>query len=78
VVTLDADFSALLALSGASCPSVIHLRREGLDHLAAASLIERIAAAFGDDIRAGCIASVSVRGVRIHCLPIRPQASPAT
>ena len=74
VVTLDADFSALLALSGASRPSVIHIRREGLDFRRAADLIARTVGLLCEDLEVGCIASVSERGVRVHHLPIRPQA----
>lgn len=73
VVTLDADFSALLALSGASRPSVIHIRREGLDYLLAAELIARVTDVLREDLEVGCIASVSERGVRVHRLPIVPQ-----
>lgn len=73
VVTLDADFSALLALSGASGPSVIHLRVEGLDHREAAQEIQRVTAAIEGDLASGCIASVAPGGVRIRRLPVHPR-----
>jgi predicted nuclease of predicted toxin-antitoxin system len=41
VVTLDADFHAILAVSGASGPSVIRIRRQGLDAIAVVELIEK-------------------------------------
>ncbi len=72
VVTLDADFSALLALSGASSPSVVHVRIQGLDHAAMAHLIQRVLTLLGDDLTQGCIASVSESGVRVRRLPVLP------
>ena len=70
VVTLDADFSALLALSGAGRPSVIHIRIEGLDWERASALIAQIASVVREDLEHGCIASVTHRGVRIRSLPV--------
>ena len=70
VVTLDSDFSALLALSGVASPSVIHLRIEGLRHQEAARLIASIARNLDDELGSGCIASVSETGIRVRRLPI--------
>lgn len=41
VVTLDADFREMLALSGAAAPSVIRIRVEGLRAAAIVSLFKR-------------------------------------
>lgn len=70
VVTLDGDFSALLARSGASGPSVIHLRLQRLDRAAAVALLRRIFERFATELRGGCIASVGHETVRIRRLPI--------
>ncbi len=71
VVTLDADFSALLALSGEPRPSVVHLRLDGLGHPEAARVVAAIVETVGDDLTAGCIASVTRSGIRIRRLPVR-------
>jgi len=72
VVNLDADFSALLALSGASSPSVVHVRIQGLDHAAIAHPIQRVLTLLGDYLTQGCIASVSEGGMRVRRLPVPP------
>jgi predicted nuclease of predicted toxin-antitoxin system len=71
VVTLDADFSALPALSGASRPSVVHLRIERLGYVEAARVVGSVVAAMHTELTDGCIASVSPSGVRVRRLPIR-------
>ena len=43
IVTLDSDFYRLLAISGASAPSVMRIRREGLRGPDVAALIRQAA-----------------------------------
>jgi len=71
VVTLDADFSALLALSRAEEPSVIHIRIEGLPYWAADELIQRVIGSIEHDLQAECVASVTPGGTRVRGLPLR-------
>jgi len=71
IVTLDADFSALLALSSATRPSVIHLRLQGLGHPKAGQVIASLLAEVGDELASGCVVSVTPGGVRVRRLPIR-------
>lgn len=70
IVTLDADFSALLSLSGALGPSVIHLRMEGLGRVEAAGTIAMVVSGLEEDLAAGCIVSVTLQGVRVRRLPV--------
>jgi predicted nuclease of predicted toxin-antitoxin system len=72
LVTLDGDFHALLALSGASGPSVVRIRREGLRGDALAELLSRVVSLVGDQLQAGAMVTVTERGVRIHRLPVAP------
>lgn len=69
-VTLDADFHALLATSGERLPSVLRIRKEGLDAIAVARLIEDIWSRIEDAIEAGAMVTVTDRSVRIRGLPI--------
>lgn len=69
-VTLDADFHAILALSGASQPSVIRIRREGLRGEALASLLLGIWPRIGEHVECGALVTVTPRAIRIRNLPI--------
>ena len=75
IVTLDSDFHRLLAISGASGPSVIRIRREGLRGPEAAALIAQILARIGEQIEAGAMVTVTERSVRLRRLPLRQVTS---
>ena len=70
VVTLDADFHQLLALSGARKPSVIRVRIEGLVHDTFAALLRRAFPARAVEIEDGVAISITPRGIRIRRLPL--------
>ena len=70
VVTLDADFHAQLALSGAAGPSVIRIRIEGLKARQLADLLVRLLEQCGDDLKSGAMVTVSESSVRIRHLPL--------
>lgn len=70
VVTLDADFHALLAVSSASAPSVVRIRIERLKGLALADLLEKIWSMAQDDLSRGVMVTVTERSLRIKRLPV--------
>jgi len=70
VVTLDADFHALLATSHATSPSVVRIRVEGLKGGGLASLLGQVLAVAGAEIEAGAVVSVTSRRIRVRLLPI--------
>jgi len=72
VVTLDADFHALLALSRATLPSVIRIRMEGLYGEQAADLIKTVLAHCSDDLERGAMVTVQRKRIRIRRLPLLP------
>ncbi|HLJ89884.1 MAG TPA: DUF5615 family PIN-like protein [Candidatus Angelobacter sp.] len=69
VVTLDADFHALLALSGLSRPSVIRIRIEGLRGEDLARLLAKVLPICNNDLLQGAMVSVTENGIRIRRLP---------
>jgi predicted nuclease of predicted toxin-antitoxin system len=70
VVTLDADFHAQLALSGARGPSVIRIRMEGLKAKQLADLLVRVLEQCRDDLKSGAMVTVTESTVRIRHLPL--------
>jgi predicted nuclease of predicted toxin-antitoxin system len=70
VVTLDADFHAILASSGARQPSTIRIRQEGLRGEEVARIVALVIAAGGAELRAGVVATVREGRIRWRKLPI--------
>src|SRR3712207_4323663 len=64
VVTLDADFHALLAHSGASAPSMIRIRRERLDAAAVVAIVQSLIREVADDLEQGSAVTVQAGRVR--------------
>lgn len=69
-VTLDADFHSLLATSGERGPSVIRIRKEGLDADALAALLQTIWSRIEDALASGALVTISERSIRARRLPI--------
>jgi predicted nuclease of predicted toxin-antitoxin system len=71
IVTLDADFHALIALAGTSSPSVIRIREEGLKGLELAELVVRTVDLCRADLDSGAVVTVRGGSVRVRSLPLR-------
>jgi predicted nuclease of predicted toxin-antitoxin system len=68
VVTLDADFHAILVVSGMSAPSVIRIRLEGLKGPGIATIIREVLAAYASDLAVGCMITVKEQKTTCHLL----------
>lgn len=71
VVTLDADFHRLMALSGASQPSVVRLRIQGMRGEELARLLKGLFEQCATALDTGALVSVRAHHVRIRKLPLR-------
>jgi predicted nuclease of predicted toxin-antitoxin system len=71
IVTLDADFHALLAMSGANQPSVIRIREEGLKGPDLCRFILQLWDQFADALTTGCVLSATLTQARLRLLPIK-------
>jgi predicted nuclease of predicted toxin-antitoxin system len=69
-VTLDADFHALLMTGGEGGPSVIRIRKEGLDAAALAALLQGIWSGIEDALEDGAMVTVTDRSVRVRRLAV--------
>jgi predicted nuclease of predicted toxin-antitoxin system len=70
IATLDADFHALLALSGAQSPSVIRLRLEGLKAEGLVVVLERVFDEWGEELELGAVVTVDQQRIRMRRLPL--------
>lgn len=70
VVTLDADFHKMLAVSQATAPSVIRIRIEGLKGDELAALLIQVIANAAAELASGALVSVTETRIRIRLLPI--------
>lgn len=61
VVTLDADFHALLAVSRGMRPSVIRLRLQGLDGQGVSRQVREVLVRFREQLEGGCLITVKAR-----------------
>lgn len=70
IVTLDADFHAMLARRRAAGPSVIRIRIEGLKGPGLASMLVKLLPRCAEAMEHGAIASITSRRMSIRRLPI--------
>ena len=70
IVTLDADFHALIALAGASNPSVIRIREEGLKGVVLADLVARTIGLCRDELTSGAVVTLRGGSIRVRTLPL--------
>lgn len=70
VVTLDADFHALMALSDATTPSVIRIRIEGLRAKELTALVQAVLHQAEAALAAGALVTVQEGRIRIRRLPL--------
>jgi predicted nuclease of predicted toxin-antitoxin system len=70
IVTLDADFHAILAVANDSEPSVVRIRQEGLKGPALSDLIENIWPSIIEQLKSGAIVSVTEKSIRIRTIPL--------
>ena len=71
VATLDADFHQILAATGATQPSVIRVRIEGLNHRQMAMLLLNVFQRTHKELAAGVAVSVGDNYLRTRKLPLK-------
>jgi predicted nuclease of predicted toxin-antitoxin system len=70
IVTVDADFHAILAVSRAGAPSTIRIRMQGLNALALVELLEMVLVDYESDLTRGSLVTVKPNKTTCHKLPI--------
>jgi predicted nuclease of predicted toxin-antitoxin system len=71
VVTLDADFHAILAVSGVQGPSVIRMRLQGLGISEVVEVVQKVLAGFEGELKRGCL--ITVKAFKVTCRRLAPR-----
>lgn len=71
VITNDLDFSAILAASSGTTPSVVQIRTQDLLSDTAVSIVARALEAHREDVERGALLSIDEAGTRVRMLPLR-------
>lgn len=70
VFTNDLDFSALLAMTRATGPSVLQVRLQDLLPATAGPLVVHIIRTYEENLRAGAIVTLAENATRVRILPL--------
>lgn len=70
VITLDADFHAILAVENEGSPSVIRIRIEGLKGNELSDLIKKIWPKISNELKLGAMVTIGNYFIRIRKMPI--------
>ncbi len=70
IVTLDADFHTLLALSNAIAPSVVRIRIEGLKAEGLVKVIDKVLEEWEEELELGAVITVDTKRIRMRRLPL--------
>ena len=70
VVTVDADFHTILAVSGSAGPSVMRLRILGSGAQEVVEIVQKVLARFGRELERGSLVTVKPHKITCHRLPI--------
>lgn len=70
VLTQDLDCSALVALSGASAPSIVTLRLASARVERVNAVLENVLPLIEEDVHAGALVTIEDHGIRSRSLPL--------
>ena len=70
VITLDADFHAILAVENAREPSVIRIRQEGLRGDELSELIEKVWLKIQSQLETGALVTITEKSIRVRKIPL--------
>ena len=70
VITLDADFHAILARTRAASPSVIRIRVQKLRARAQFAIVSLAITLCADELEQGAVATITIDRVRVRLLPL--------